>query len=86
MDDVVTTSPVLDLAQEDLAAVLGALQSYQRTGGQMTSGTSCRIPSAAMIHLMVRRLAHRVVLGGHLFCRNFTFCPFVVLTMRSILG
>ena len=30
MDDVITTAPMLDLKQEDLAAVLGALESYHQ--------------------------------------------------------
>ena len=30
MDDVMTTAPVLDLKQEDLAAMLGALESYHQ--------------------------------------------------------
>lgn len=61
MDDVITTAPVLDLKQEDLAAVLGELESYHQLDSPLFQQREQRETAALYLRGLLSRLERKSV-------------------------
>ena len=61
MDDVITTAPMLDLKQEDLAAVLGELENYHQIYRPLFQRREQRENAALYLRGLLSRLERKSV-------------------------